>query len=682
MNTRPIGDAGYSEGASINDYSVEYLGELQGASGSVRLRQMAKSDPIASMMLRVHKNPILSASWDIDLPDDATDQEKIISDIIVDILFGGSGSKWDLLLSQILTMMEYGFSLFERYYTPYRYNGNLYMVPTIEQRMPVSVSEILFDDKKIRQWTNKKGTVDISFDDLIFFTLNQQGNDLRGESLLRGAYTCYKHKRAYKEWLGIGIQRSATGIPSMEVPKDCAVDSADYLAVEALLKNITAHEEAYMIFKEGYKFNVFDLKFNSDAVQKAIDNCNTEMALSVLAQFVMLGQMGNGGAYALSRDQSDYFLDGLAYIISYICGKVNNEFIDKFIDVNFQDTVESGRIKLTGRNLNKKAGIELANTLNTLKGSGFLRPTTQDEIMLRNNLEMPELTLEDLALREELINSPATVPPSPPVKLSEKSERTARQKYIDAANKEMADFMQANLMLMKDRLLANVEAVLNRGTVEIQGLKNIDVSSAKYLKGLQMKLAAIAQESWTRAKKSAKVNSVKLAELDPKKIASKPLLQFVLNQSVGIVDKQSAAMLNRAIMTASTGPLKGLSVEQTMLNVDKAIDEYISSSGVIVDGSLIVVGTANFGEKQFYDEIKDELWGYRFVAVDDDVTSEICQWYNGKTFSVNSPEMSIAAPPLHPNCRSYLEPIYKSEDQVDIDDVVAPPSVMEGKTIF
>jgi hypothetical protein len=34
------------------------------------------------------------------------------------------------------------------------------------------------------------------------------------------------------------------------------------------------------------------------------------------------------------------------------------------------------------------------------------------------------------------------------------------------------------------------------------------------------------------------------------------------------------------------------------------------------------------------------------------------------------------------NCRSYMEPIYKSEDQPSIDDAIAPPSIREGKTIF
>jgi hypothetical protein len=195
-----------------------------------------------------------------------------------------------------------------------------------------------------------------------------------------------------------------------------------------------------------------------------------------------------------------------------------------------------------------------------------------------------------------------------------------------------------------------------------------------------MKLAGIAEDSWARARKSAKINNVKFADIDPRDVSDKVLKQFALNQAQAIADKQTAALLGRAILTASNNTLKNLSIAQTIANTSKAIDAYIASAGVTTDGALIVVGTLNFGEAQFYKEIKDQLWGYEFV--NEDPVSEICQWYNGKTFSVDSPELSEATAPLHPNCKSYMEPIYKTEEQPEIDDVVPPPSIRAGKTIF
>ena len=641
---------------------------------------MSKGDAIIGMILRVHKNPIRSSAWNIPYPSDVTDQEKLAIDIIRKRLFGESGNQFDVLLGKILSMLEYGFSLFEQYYEAKEIDGVMYLLPVIEQRMQTSIEDIFPDKKIVRQITFKKGLVEIPFDNLVFFIINQLGDDMRGESLLRNAYKDYLNKKVYKEWLGIGIQRSVSGTPSMKIPKGIKVDSAEYIAAEQLLQGIGQHEYAYMILQEDWEFEIHESKFDAEQVQKAIDSANTEIALSVLAQFVLLGQQGKGGAYALSRDQSDFFLDGLQYILNLVAGVMNDKVIIPYLKLNFGESIDPSRVVLSGKNLNKKAGVELSETLEKLSQNGFIKATLNDEVQLRSNLEMPELTEEEIEERNNEPELPPTEPKPDPVKLAEpvKGARKARRDYIINNEKEMQDFMQANLLLIKDKLIADIEITLNSGNVGIQGLKNVSVSTSKYVKGLEKKLAGIAIDSWNRAKSQSKSNNIKLAE--PKDIPDKQLKQYVLNQSQSIPAKQAAAMVNVAVLTASNNTLKNLSIANTIANTSKAVDKYITSSAVIVDGSLVVNGTAVFGEMEFNNEISEQLWGYRFTNTSP--IAEICKWYNGKTFSIDSPELSNATPPLHPNCRSYMEPIYKSEKKPEIDDVVAPPSVEKGKTIF
>lgn len=669
------GDSGQNEYALNTNRSVEYLEELQGRTGSINYRRMSKGDPIIGMILRAHKNPIRSATWNIPTPADATDQEILAIDLIKNVLFGESGTCFDVLLGKILSCLEYGFSIFEQYYTPVKNNGNVYLIPVIEQRMQTSIEDIYPAKQFIRQITIEKGVVEIPFENLIFFSLNQLGEDMRGESILRNAYKSYKDKKNYQEWLGIGVERSVSGIPAMKIPKGVEVGSPDYVAVEQLLQKICLHENAYMITPDGYEFNVHESKFNADPVQKAIDSTNTEMALSVLVQFMLLGQQGNTGAFALSRDQSDFFLDGLQHIINLVAGVLNDRVINPFLKINFGESIDSSRVVLDATNLNKKAGIELSDVLQKLSASGFIKATINDEIQLRAGLEMPELTDEEIEQRKlKPNNSECQHNQTTPFKFAE-TKKDARAEYIDNSEKEMSDFMKASLLLIKDKMIADIERVLKTGTIEINGLKSVEVSTSKYVKGLNMKLAGIAQDSYVRAQKSAKANKIKFADINPKDITDKTLKAFVLNQAQSIADKQSAAMLNRAILTASNNVLKGFSVSQAIAQTSKSVDDYIDGSAVMVDGSLIVVGTANFGEMQFYKEIEDQIWGYEFISVDDANRTEICTWYSGKTFSVNSPELAMATPPLHPGCRSYLRPIYKSEAQPEIDDVIPPPTI-------
>ena len=125
------------------------------------------------------------------------------------------------------------------------------------------------------------------------------------------------------------------------------------------------------------------------------------MALSVLAQFVMLGTAGKGGAYALSRDQSDMFLDGVEYIVTLIEKVFYREVIIPIVKINFGEGVDPSRIKLRGLNLNKKAGVELADTLDKLKNGGFIKATIDDEVQLRKYLEMPPLSDEEIKKRKD-----------------------------------------------------------------------------------------------------------------------------------------------------------------------------------------------------------------------------------------------------------------------------------------
>lgn len=622
VNRKPLGDAGLNENANNLNRTVEHLIELQGRLGSIKYRQMAHGDSMIGMILRVHKNAIRSAAWDIPKPDNATDLESECIDVISDILLGKTGTKFDTLLGQILSFMEHGFSCFEQYYEPYEdtESGKLFLAPCIKQRMQTSIQDIFPQYGYLRQITINKGLVEIPLEDCVFFILNQQGEDMRGESLLRNIYNDWKDKKVFEQWLGIGIQRSASGIPSMEVPAGTKINSDDYQAAEQLLQNITFHENAYMITQVGWKFTYNESKFNAQQVQSAIDSKNTSMAMSVLTQFVMLGQSGGGGSYALSRDQSDMFLDGLLYFVNLVTNIMNSEVIAPFIKLNYGDSVDPSRVCLTARNLNKKSVLDLSTTLMNLVSSKFISANVDDEIQLRKMLQLPELTDEEVEKRRELQDNPPPPPPSPTnapgavpsvpapaippeyvptqeqknqaarlrgmtVKFSE-SNRTQRMNLVTKNEKEMNDFMQANLLLVKDKLLADIEGVLNRGAVQIQGLKTIEASTGKYTVGLQKKLAGIAIESYARAKGQAKANNVKLSEDQNVNDIPDPVLkQFVLNQTQSVIDQQTSTMVNRAILTASNGSLKGYATAQIISNVSKVIDAYLSQSNIGVAGS-------------------------------------------------------------------------------------------------
>ena len=60
--------------------------------------------------------------------------------------------------------------------------------------------------------------------------------------------------------------------------------------------------------------------------------------------------------------------------------------------------------------------------------------------------------------------------------------------------------------------------------------------------------------------------------------------------------------------------------------------------------------------------VADALWGYRFDAVLDDRTSNICRSLHNLRMEKDDPEVRQWSPPLHFNCRSTLIPVWQSSE--------------------
>lgn len=714
-STEKQGDTGVVVLNYVDEFIADYSSELVGRSGMVRLWKMATGESMCGMILRGIKNPIKSSKWQVLEADDFNTEEKKAHALINDYFFKNASVPFSNRINQILTMCEFGHSVFEIYWKPYEFDGNTYLMPVIEQRMQTSI-EKFNDTKQVVEFVKSDGkTVDIPYSDLAVFILDYIGTDSRGKSLLREAYGEYKDKLYYNKIMGIGMQRAATGIPHGKVPAGTTKDSAKYKALKTLLNNMITHEKAWMITEADTEFKIENQSYDPEKSLKVLEYKDSKMAMSVLMQFLLLGQNGNGGAYSLGQDQSDFFLSGINYIVNIIQETLNPKVVSKIVKLNFAN-VDPERIKIASTDVNTKVNKEMAEIIKYAIDSKIINPEVQDEVFFRKLYSIPGLTKEQITKRIEQKDAADNggnddgndspddnpdgddpVPDDPDarqqvsqqIKLSETEQAkvTERKKTIESESRRMALFMKEQLYFINDKLLVDIKKVLDTGTVELRGLKNIELrGTAKYQKILASKIAGLVDLGWMQEEKKAKKNKIKLAEsedIDPKKLKSKDLQAFSENYAEQLVDDQTETLKAQAIYTAQNGIMKGLSVGQTMSRVERATIDFIEGGKVSTGVGLSVTTSINFGMNEFNDGIKNELQGYRFVAVDDGATSDICLWYNGKTFSVDSPELAAkATPPLHPNCRSYLEPVYKFEDKIELDDTVAPPSVQKGQSIL
>ena len=684
-----------------NDVSAELDTCLRGQAGSKAFMRMSRNDSIIGGILRSYENPIQSAKWSIQDIQDATPREIEVVDALNEWFF--ERNNFGTTLSQILSMLPIGFSLFEKYYAPVEIKGSKYMMPILSERVQTSIRRIDYAGKYVEQHATQGGLVNIPFKDLVWFSFRQVGNDRRGTSLLRQAYYDFLSKKEIKSAGTKGVIRSMIGLILGTVPKDVSADSETFADFNDLIVDLGERDfnglSDSAIKLEGYEIEILNSSFDLKAMKEYLAYLDSSMAMSVLTQFMTLGQSGGGGSYSLGRDSSDMFLDGLGFIIDYIETAFSQQVIQSAVALNWAD-VDPTKFKITGENLDKKNSKEFAETLGSLISSGIVKVEPADEVKIRKMYGLPEIDLKEREEKQEEeepeveVETEVEAEEEPEVeveteeveeeviKLSEAWKTTSeRKEYKNQELTKLNKFSRASLQLIADEFSRTVRRQLNKGESPAQGLKDLKINNVgAYKKKLGQKLAGIANQSWRNALKNSK-GKIKLSEIKPGDLPTQTLSSFVINQADTAAESQMNSLRDLAILAANTAIAKGLSVNNTMGLVDKKMDDLISNKNKIdVGNELAAVQSMNYGEMQYYKSIEKDLWGYRFA--NDMPETQICKSLVGKTYPLDSSELDIVQPPLHFRCDSFLVPIYKSQEpKPQFDNFVPSESVLKQKTI-
>jgi len=688
-----IGNSGtIDEGFEV---SAEAKPQLRGREGSLTYEKMSFDSQIG-MILNAVKTPILSADWDF-LNEGQEDTNNIHTQFCRDYFFKNYPLPFNNLLNQMLSMTEYGFSLFEQVYKIWNFNGTMYTVPELQARLQTSIEEIQPDNQIVQQRMTDGQQADIPFDVLVFFVLNQEGNDLRGTSLLRWSYWDWKRKTETEVIDTIGVRKNALGIPVMTIPKSVPPGSKDYEDVQAILNRIGRSQNPHMIKYPDYIFEWIFPNYNNAITAQKIARHNTQMAKSTLTQFLELGQGGKGGSFALGDVQSQVFLNSLQYIIDLLSTVFNRQVIKPMIDINFGE--QEFYPKLIGLNVNKGKVQQFITNYGLMLEKGAIKTNDRDEDFIRTKMEMRNLTEEDLAERAEQ-KEVAPLPPEPledKSKLSEKStklklaekpvteKRKQRNEFVDFNQPLLTDFMQANLTLMKDKLLADLEKILERGELAQRGLNSLELPLVnKYKEGLGKKIGYFNSSGFKQAKKDASGHTTKLKlseipDVNPKNLPD-PLKVYAKNMSSNTVDSQTTTMKVRAVFVAQNKMDKGFTVKQSISAANEQLDKFINSGNIGTTASFLINDGSNMGFMEFGKENPDIIQAYQYVAVDDSKTTDICRWLNGHIYSVGSIQLSQVRPPLHFGCRSFMDAIYADEPKVTPDNELPPPSIWNTRS--
>jgi phage gp29-like protein len=422
---------------SYGGYPAEdYLMQMRGRPRADVFDQMRRGDTQIKMCLSAVKNPLKGANWEIQAADDSPEAEAD-KELIEHILFHDMGISWIDFVGEALTCIEYGHAVFEIIHKAVinhakfgSYNGIKKLAfrgqRTLERW---NLDEITGELKSVTQvaYGDLRRMVDIPAEHLLIFSLEKEGANYEGISMIRPCYGSWYRKNHYLKYNAAGIEKFAIPTPLVEVPEGKA-SSKEFANLIQALGDYLSHQKNYLAYPQGWKITLNTSAYDPAKVEISVDKEDERMTRAFLANFLNLGSGGGGGSYALSNDLSDFFLSGIEHIAYKICDQINLKLIPSLIMMNRGQREAYPELLVSG--IADKAGIEFAQILQALSGSKIIIPDEKLEEHVRNRFDLPQATLEG----QRLMTPPT--PQAPPtlaerIKLAE----ARRQKLLSSLQK-------------------------------------------------------------------------------------------------------------------------------------------------------------------------------------------------------------------------------------------------------
>lgn len=674
-------------------FAEDYLHELRGRMGARKWDEIRRSEAQVSMLMNAIMNPIKAANWGVEAYDESNLDYEKHAEFVKYNLF--EKIDWNTFKHEALTMLPFGFSLFEVVHDVIINHpkfGSFNGIKSLSFRSQKTIENWQLEPKTgrlygVNQYTYSDlgGNQFLPGEFLLVFTISKEGDNYEGISVLRPILGAYKRKDLYLKLAAIGIERYAIGTPIGTIPKG-KERTTEVEEFKKVLQNYTSHESSFITKPEGWTIDFQKGDFDAGKLKELLVFENTEIANALVANFLVLGMNGGGGAYALGSNLGEFFTTGIQSYADIICDSVNRCLIPQLIKLNFGEQSGYPKLKCTG--ISDKAGKELAETIKLLTDARAIVPDEPLKEFLRKQYKLPK---PDLSTATPLPVMPAGStsnyptqknPPVDPIsdkilkdefqtiKLADK----AYSKKFDANKDKLKKLMQANLLDMygklKDVLRTKYKSL--SGTDKILAAKNVTMPGVSAYKGvLREALADYANESIANARKlvPAKKN-VKLSGFDALPPGVRKLIE---TQASLVAETQAADIEKMTFFQFTSSATSSDDVEAILYDVDGKVLSTIDGStkqGMSVDVAASdalahVVQQSAFSF--FFDpDVLDGIESFTFT--NEDPVSECCQELAGTTFAVNDPDLDRYAPPLHHNCKSRLVPNLVGDDSnPDID---------------
>jgi hypothetical protein len=340
----------------------EFLPQLSGYRAIQVYREMKDNDPVVGAILYAIDKLIRQVSWRVQPASTALDDQKAAK--FLESCLHDMSTSWEDTVSEIMSMLPYGFSLHEIVYkrrdgdkgeggNSSRYDDKAIGWRKLPIRAQETRQEWTFDDQggirgMIQSAPPDYTAVTIPIEKALLFRTTTFKNNPEGRSVLRNAYRPWYFKKRIEEIESIGIERDLAGFPVMYVDPEIMRADANsakqtvFQDYKDAVINIRRDQQEGMILPSIFDDNgnaLYRFELISSGGTRQFDTSSIIMrydqriATTVLADFILLGQSAYG-SYALSTDKTNLFALSLRAWLETIKNVMNQYAVPRLFRVN------------------------------------------------------------------------------------------------------------------------------------------------------------------------------------------------------------------------------------------------------------------------------------------------------------------------------------------------------------
>lgn len=449
VNFKELGSTGLRRyGPAIYE---EFLPELRWPRAGKIYQEMADNDPVIGSILYLAEMLIRGASWDVKAasqkPEDVAAAEFLKS------CMDDMEMSWANVISEILSMLTYGFSFHEVIYKvrrgPNERNPKYRSKHTdgkigwraIPVRSQTSIYEWIYNEDneltgvvQIAEPNYKQVVIPMS-KGLLFRTRVSRDNP-EGKSLLRNAYRPWFFKKHFEEIEGIGIERDLAGFPVLTAPENLDLWNSEDPAMvalraraEELVASVRRDSEEGILLPYGW-----DLKLLTSGSSRQIDIGSTierydnRIAVTLLSDIILLGS--KSGSFALADTKQSMLAASLQAQVLNIADVFNNKAVPQLFKYNNFNVEELPKI-VPGQ-IQTPSLKEIALVMRSMGLDISADIKLQNYI--RYLLGMPELTEEDFERIYEVQQKASNAPNNAPKDTADKTLEQNDLNYTGGEN--------------------------------------------------------------------------------------------------------------------------------------------------------------------------------------------------------------------------------------------------------